>query len=182
MQREQLEHIIRAAGFITNQYDFIVIGSQSILGAVRYPPVECLMSMEADIYPYNVDGDIQHLLDKIDASIGEGSAFHVRFGVYAQGVDSHTAVLPAGWEKRLTALQNEGTDGRAAWCIDPTDLFLAKSVANREKDGPFNKALLRAGLVAPAEALTRANDLPRSAQDIDRVKSRIRRWVKEAGL
>ena len=44
MQREQLEHIIRAAGVITNQYDFIVIGSQSILGAVRYPPAECLMS------------------------------------------------------------------------------------------------------------------------------------------
>ena len=33
MTREQLEHIIRACAGITNQYEFIIVGSQSILGA-----------------------------------------------------------------------------------------------------------------------------------------------------
>ena len=49
MQRPQLEHLIRAAAEITNQYEFVVVGSQSILGSVDAPPAECLVSMEADI-------------------------------------------------------------------------------------------------------------------------------------
>ena len=40
MQRPQLEHLIRAAGEITNQYEFVVVGSQSILGSVDAPPAE----------------------------------------------------------------------------------------------------------------------------------------------
>ena len=32
MTRTELEHIIRAAGAITNQNDLVVIGSQAILG------------------------------------------------------------------------------------------------------------------------------------------------------
>ena len=34
MQRHELEHLIRAAAAITNQYEIVVVGSQSILGAV----------------------------------------------------------------------------------------------------------------------------------------------------
>lgn len=30
MTREELEHIIRASGDITDQYEFIIVGSQSI--------------------------------------------------------------------------------------------------------------------------------------------------------
>jgi hypothetical protein len=82
MQKSQLEHLIRAAAEITNQYEFVVIGSQSILGSVDYPPPECLVSMEADIYPLQAP----ELADLIDGSIGELSLFHERFGYYAQGV------------------------------------------------------------------------------------------------
>ncbi len=38
MQRSQLEHLIRAAAEITNEYEFVVAGSQSIVGAVAAPP------------------------------------------------------------------------------------------------------------------------------------------------
>jgi hypothetical protein len=38
MQRSQLEHLIRAAAEITNQYEFVVSGSQSIVGAINIPP------------------------------------------------------------------------------------------------------------------------------------------------
>ena len=51
MQRSQLEHLIRAAAEVTNQYEFVIIGSQSILGTFAAPPPECTVSMEADIYP-----------------------------------------------------------------------------------------------------------------------------------
>ena len=51
MTREELEHIIRASGDITDQYKFVIVGSQSILGAVPRPEDVFTVSMEADIYP-----------------------------------------------------------------------------------------------------------------------------------
>ena len=51
MQRPQLEHLIRAAAEITNEYEFVIIGSQSILGLVLQPPPQCSISMQADICP-----------------------------------------------------------------------------------------------------------------------------------
>ena len=37
MTREELEHIIRASADVTDQYEFVIVGSQSILGAVPRP-------------------------------------------------------------------------------------------------------------------------------------------------
>lgn len=51
MTREDLEHIIRASADITGQYEFIIVGSQSILGPVPNPEAVFTMSAEADIYP-----------------------------------------------------------------------------------------------------------------------------------
>lgn len=51
MRRSQLEHLIRAAAAITDQYEIMIIGSQSILGAVPDAPDDLLQSMEADLYP-----------------------------------------------------------------------------------------------------------------------------------
>ena len=45
MTREELEHIIRASGDITNQYEFVIIGSQSILGPIPNPPKVFSVSM-----------------------------------------------------------------------------------------------------------------------------------------
>ena len=90
MTREELEHIIRASGDITDQYEFVIVGSQSILGAVPRPEAVFTVSMEADIYPLQAP----ELADKIDGAIGEGSRFHDTYGYYAQGVGPETACLP----------------------------------------------------------------------------------------
>jgi hypothetical protein len=37
MTRDELEHIIRASGDITGQYEFMIVGSQSMLGSVPNP-------------------------------------------------------------------------------------------------------------------------------------------------
>ncbi|MBP6339001.1 MAG: hypothetical protein KA375_15490, partial [Vitreoscilla sp.] len=97
MKRKELEHIIRAAAAITDQYEIVVVGSQSILGAVPNAPEALLQSMEADIYPMHRPD----LADLIDGAIGELSPFEERFGYYAQGVGPETATLPMGWESRL---------------------------------------------------------------------------------
>jgi hypothetical protein len=51
VEREQLEHLIRASSDITNEYEIMVVGSQSILGPIPNPPIEFKASMEADVYP-----------------------------------------------------------------------------------------------------------------------------------
>lgn len=51
MKRQELEHLIRAAAAITNEYEIVVIGSQSILGSLPDAPDFLLRSMEADMYP-----------------------------------------------------------------------------------------------------------------------------------
>lgn len=169
MQRSQLEHLIRAAAEITNEYEFVVVGSQSIVGALDAPPPECLLSMEADIYPMRAP----ELADLIDGAIGELSPFHEHFGYYAQGVSPTTAVLPPGWQSRLVRLQSQGTNGRIAYCLDPLDLFVSKACAAREKDVEFDRALLRAGLVSMEEAVRRAQTLPDQA-----LVARVVNWIR----
>jgi len=169
MQRSQLEHLIRAAAAITNEYEFVVVGSQSIVGAIDAPPPECLLSMEADIYPMRAP----ELADLIDGAIGELSPFHEHFGYYAQGVSPTTAVLPPGWQGRLVRLQSQGTNGRIAYCLDPLDLFVSKACAAREKDIEFDRALLRGGIVSIDEAVRRAETLPDQA-----LAARVVRWIR----
>lgn len=143
MHRSELEHLIRAAAAITNQYELVVIGSQSVLGAIPNPPPTLVESMEADMYPLRDPS----LADLIDGAIGEGSPFHDRFGYYAQGVGPETAVLPEGWAQRLVKVQNNNTDLKVGLCLDPHDLAVSKLAAGREKDWPFVAELIACGYV-----------------------------------
>lgn len=176
MRRHELEHIIRAAADVTNRYEIVVVGSQSLLGSVPNPPLACMVSMEADVFPLGAE----HLADVIDGAIGEGSAFHETYGYYAQGVDSTTSTLPSGWMHRLVRVQSENTNGRLGYCLDPTDLFLAKCVANREKDRDFNVELLRARIVTAAGALARVPEMPIDAEGQRRVSSLVQRLAAAA--
>ncbi len=81
MTRFELEHLIRAAGSITDDKEIVVIGSQSVLGQFPNAPVALLASMAADIFPLNRP----ERADLVDGSIGEGSRFHESFGYYARG-------------------------------------------------------------------------------------------------
>ena len=45
MKREELEHIIRASSDITAQYEFVIVGSQSILGPVPNPQAAFTVSI-----------------------------------------------------------------------------------------------------------------------------------------
>ncbi|MCU0970051.1 MAG: hypothetical protein MUF03_14805 [Rubrivivax sp.] len=172
MQRSHLEHLIRAAGEITNEYEFVVIGSQSVVGAVDSPPPECTVSMEADLYPLHAP----ELADLIDGAIGELSMFHDHYGYYAQGVGPQTARLPAGWQQRLVRLQTPATNGRVAYCLDPTDLFVSKACAAREKDAAFNRALLAHGLVDLDTAVRRASMLEDAGE-----AQRAIAWIRRLG-
>jgi hypothetical protein len=141
VRAEHLAHVLRAAAEITAQTDFVVIGSQAILGS--YPELRdgvLVRSIEVDLYPR----DVPSLSDML-AEIGEFSDFPSENGYYADAVDPGTAVLPAGWESRTVAFDaGEGVTGH---CLEPHDLIIAKLVATRDKDIAYFEEAATRGLV-----------------------------------
>ena len=155
MNREQLEHILRAAGAITGLNEWVIIGSQAILGSVPDAPDEITVSEELDLY---APGD-EHASDLIDGSIGERSPFHETFGYYAHGVGAETATLPARWRDRAVIIRSESTAGVIGICPDPSDLAISKLAAWREKDREFIASVLRHGITTTAEIEERLTEL-----------------------
>lgn len=173
MTRAELEHLIRASGVITDQYEFVIVGSQAILGAMPNPPAVFTMSAEADIYPLGAP----ELADQIDGAIGEGSRFHDVNGFYAQGVSPETATLPEGWLERVHRIQNANTDLRVGLCLSVVDLFLSKAWAGRDKDREFCIGLLRHTFVKLDEALALVARMPLDPAQQQTLARRIKRWA-----
>lgn len=167
MNRAALEHILRAASAISNEREFIVIGSQAILGQYPTAPESLLMSIEADVYPRYAP----ERSDVVDGAIGELSDFHQTFGYYAHGVDQTTAILPEGWMDRLIRVENENTGGAIGWCLEAHDLAAAKLVAGRDQDRKFVQVLLREQLVSADQLAERIATLPLSAERLQLVQA-----------
>jgi hypothetical protein len=71
MKRTEVEHILRAAKAIAGEDEFILLGSQSVLGAFPDAPLALRRSIELDIYP-------KHHPEKselIDGAIGNALCF-----------------------------------------------------------------------------------------------------------
>lgn len=174
MKRSELEHLIRAAGSISDDSEIVVIGSQSILGQFPQAPAALLVSAEADLYPRNHP----ELADLIDGSIGEGSPFHEQFGYYAQGVGEQTATLPKGWQLRLVKVLNANTCGVAGLCLEPNDLAISKYIAGREKDLEFTRELATCGMTSADVLLARIVETEVSDEITTLVRARIKRDFK----
>lgn len=178
MQRHQLEHIIRAAAGITGSPEFVIVGSQAVLGQFPQAPEELLISIEADVFSLRDPGDN----DLIDGSIGEGSPFHQTFGYYAHGISEDTAVLPAGWRARLVAIRNENTGGGTGLCLEIHDLAVSKLVAGREKDLDFLAGLFRHRLAQAQTIRDRLAQTPLATERMETCLARLQRLVKSVGL
>jgi hypothetical protein len=154
MKLRQLEHLLRAAGAITQDEAFYVIGSQAILPSLQSgceAPVALWRSMEADLAP------VQHpeRWALIEGSIGEGSPFHETYGYHADGVEEGTAILPSGWKDRVINLCSTATGGVTGLCLEPHDLLISKYCAGRTKDLEFTRAVIGLGLVTKQILLER---------------------------
>lgn len=66
------------------------------------------------------------------------------------------------------------------YCLDPTDLFLSKAAAGREKDRVFCTAMLVHRYVVVEDALRRLPDMPVSQAELKRLQATVRRWAKAA--
>lgn len=162
MKRDQIEHVLRAAGAITGVRSWVIVGSQAILGAWPDAADELLVSQEVDLYsPEDEDA-----ADLIDGSIGEKSPFHETFGYYAHGVGNETAVLPAKWRDRAVVIDTPGTAGTIGVCPAPADLAISKIAAWRDKDKEFVRTLVQHGIITIAELEARLNELDAAVRDL----------------
>jgi hypothetical protein len=169
VKKRHVDHVLRAAGRITGEKQFIIVGSQSLHG--RHPdlPDEILRSVEVDLIATQ-DANRTEWLN----AIGVDSPFHQEFGYYADPVDESTATLPRGWKGRLVNLAAGDTGGVRGLCLDPHDLAISKYAARREKDIDFTRELARRALVDKDRLLKLVDITPVSGE----VKARIRAHIE----
>jgi hypothetical protein len=170
MKKQQLDHVLRAAGRITGEKQFVIIGSQSLHG--KYPDLvdDIVSSAEVDLIAKKDVSRTEWL-----NAIGQDSPFHEEFGYYADPVDEQTAILPAGWRGRLVNLPAGETDGVKGLCLDPHDLVLSKYVARREKDLVFNRSLITRGIVKREPLLALLAKVPVEGSVCERIRADIER-------
>ena len=175
MRRSELEHVLRAAGAISDVREWVIVGSQAILGSVPNAPADLVISQEVDLYaPQSEEAS-----DLIDGSIGERSPFHETFGYYAHGVGPETATLPQQWRSRASVVRSEATGGVSGICPHPSDLAVSKLAAWREKDQDFVRGLMQHGITNAAEIELRLNEL--DPEIAARIHARLRSAVPRTG-
>ncbi len=165
MKKQQVDHVLRAAGRITGEKQFIIVGSQALHG--KHPDLadEILTSFEVALIASNRIERTEWL-----NVMGVDSQFHETYGYYADAVDPGTATLPKGWKGRLVNLPPGNTDGVRGLCLDPHDLAIAKYAAFREKDLVFTRELARRGITSRKRLL----ELLEQTHVTDELRERIR--------
>jgi hypothetical protein len=166
MKKREVDHVLRAAGRITGEKQFIIIGSQSLHG--KFPDLadDLVKSFEVDLIA-SKHADRTKWLN----AIGLYSPFHDSFGYYADPVE--TATLPKGWKGRLVNLPDGDTEGVRGLCLDPHDLAIAKYVARREKDITFNRELVGRGIVSHDRLLVLLEQTSVSEETRQRIRAHI---------
>jgi hypothetical protein len=168
MKKHQVDHVLRAAGRITGEKQFLIIGSQSLHG--KYPDVadEILKSAEVDLVAGKKGTRTQWL-----NAIGHLSPFHETYGYYADPVDLSTATLPKGWKGRLVNLPPGDTEGVKGLCLEPHDLAIAKYAAARDKDLIFTRELARRGMICAELLLSLLEETPIDEELRERIHRHI---------
>src|ERR1700745_2996157 len=170
MKKQQVDHVLRAAGRSTGEKQFVIIGSQSLHGTYPDVPDEILTSFEVDLI-VSKHADRTEWLNVV----GVDSPFHETFGYYADPVDVSTATLPRGWKGRLVNLPPGETEGVQGLGLGPHDLAIAQYAAAREKDLIFARELARRGIVSEERLLTLLDQTRIDQQLRSRIRDQITR-------
>lgn len=170
MNRDELEHAIRAACDVADDDELWVFGSQAILGQFPNAPDELRQSAEVDVSPKN----FPERAIQIDGALGELSQFHDTFGFYVHGVPIESADLPPGWQARAVSVAGRGTTPSTGWCLEAHDLAASKLAAFRSKDRDFVRVLIVEEMLSADVLLSRIRDMEVEQERRDR----LARWVE----
>jgi hypothetical protein len=148
MEVHKVDHILRAAGAVTGQMRFGLIGSASIFAWRADVPEEMALTREADLFACDVDEETaERIADELDASLGQSSPFDETYGYYCDGVGPQTAILPSDWRNRAKPYSSPNTGHVVAIVPHPNDVALAKLCAGREKDMDWLKVAARHAII-----------------------------------
>lgn len=143
MQRSELEHIIRACSALTGHTQFVITGSQALLGQFPDGPDELISSLTAELFC----PDDPESTDLINRTLGESSLFDKTFQYCARGVNAEQIILPEGWRERLIPIESPDTAGATGLCLEVHDLAISRLVAGKDDDFSFLHALFRYHLI-----------------------------------
>lgn len=163
MKLPQLDHLIRAAGAISQSNEVLLVGSQAVLPQLAAVSATVTRSVEADFSAMPGDPRAAQIADLIDGAVGEMSVFNDTFGYYGQGVAPATARLPEGWQERAVRYETPTTNGVVACCPEKHDIAASKLIAGREKDLEFVTELAGLGELSMTTVIERLN----AVRDID---------------
>lgn len=176
MKRSELELALRVAGKVARDREFIVFGSQSILGTVAKPPKVCLISQEVDLYPKNYPQAVLLIVNEL----GRRSSFADKNGFFVDCVTPDLAAFPDGWTERLIPFRTKRTGGVTGWCMELHDVVASKLAAGRDKDMEYVRALLATELLNCLVLENRVASLPVSEKSRKEILRLIKRLLREA--
>lgn len=175
MQRDEIEHVLRAAAAISRENSFVLVGSQAVALLLDTAPAQLLVSTEIDLYP----ALHPEKAELIDGAIGALSSFHDAFGYHADGVGPETATLPPDWMQRAKLFYFGDV---TAICPDLHDLAASKCAASRDKDAEFVRLLLQHQLIQLDTLLNRISMLALPSGTLQSLTQWAQRRASEAAL
>ena len=176
MTREQLDHVLRAAGDLTGHKMFVLVGSTAIFAWYEDErvPTNMARSREADLFASGVSDEEAERISDLLENIGQLSEFDDLHGYYIDGVGPRTAVLPVDWKVRSKLYESRGANGVVALVPHPEDIALSKLCAGREKDVDWVGAAHSSDLIDLDSLARRVDKLPeRTPEERERVRELI---------
>lgn len=170
MTRDELDHVLRAAGDLTGHRRFVLVGSTAMFAWHESVPAVMSLSREADLFAFGVpDEEVERISDDLE-NIGQLSPFDETHGYDVDGVGPHTAVLPEDWRVRSKVYASPATGGVTAIVPHPEDIALSKLCAGRDKDLEWVGAAHASGLIDLDVVAARVDKLPeRTAEERRRI-------------
>jgi hypothetical protein len=172
-----LEDALDRCRQLTGISEFVVVGSQAILGA--FPNASDFLRTSQDVDLFAKDGTTPELTNLIYKNFGPESAFEQSKGFYIESVGEWTMMtaLP-GWADRVVKVQ--GPAGAIGWCLSPLDIAYNKADAGREKDLLYLAELFRMRLVRPSEIKSAMEAFEFPEETIALINERVQEAIRRS--
>ncbi|HEV3157589.1 MAG TPA: DUF6036 family nucleotidyltransferase [Candidatus Baltobacteraceae bacterium] len=169
LRREEVVLCVLAAAEFIRSTEFVVIGSQALLGMFPDAPIDAVKkSIDVDLFPTNFR---ETMFIPLHTELGMDSDFFNEHGIYVDTVRPELARFPPDWRERAsTQCLGEVTindERRKVHAIFPEihDLTVSKAVIGREQDKAFLAGVIRLGLVNVPTLEQRLQAVPRTTPE-----------------
>lgn len=146
VELKDLQKLFERAKDLTNHTEFVVVGSNSVLGVPRDNDLPARMTMSNDVDAYT-RGDPGRIFD-LEKQLGQGSPFELENGYYLDPVSPTLPTLPNSWESRLFTIRFE--NNLVLHFLDPNDAAVSKYARCEPRDREWLQAGLASGVLSPA--------------------------------